>query len=233
MFSAIAGRYDLLNHLLCLNLDRRWRRQAVKLSQVQPGQKVLDLCCGTGDLAFTFAEICPEFKVVAGIDFSESMLRMAQKKSSAGSLRDNHDRCNALNIRWLCSDAECLPFANHQFDCVSCAFGIRNLQHLLAGLEESFRVLKSGGRLVILEFTMPKHRLRAWMYDVYFRLVIPLIGSIISTDTKGAYHYLPASVRSFRTTAELIETLESAGFEAVQVAKLSGGIVAAYTARKP
>jgi demethylmenaquinone methyltransferase / 2-methoxy-6-polyprenyl-1,4-benzoquinol methylase len=233
MFSAIAGTYDLLNHLLSLNLDRRWRRQAVKLAQVRPGHRVLDLCCGTGDLAFTFAEIYPELEVVAGIDFSESMLRMAQKKTPIYSVGGNIDRCNMMDIKWLCSDAECLPFADGQFDCVSFAFGIRNLQHLLAGLQESLRVLKPNGRLVILEFTLPKNRLLAGLYGGYFRLVIPLIGSIISKDTKGAYHYLPESVRSFRTTEELIETIKDAGFEAVQVAKLSGGIVAAYTARKP
>jgi demethylmenaquinone methyltransferase/2-methoxy-6-polyprenyl-1,4-benzoquinol methylase len=233
MFSAIAGTYDLLNHLLSLNLDRRWRRLAVKLVQMQPGECVLDLCCGTGDLAFTFAELCPELDIIAGMDFSEAMLQIARQKSRVRHSQRKRDRCNLLDIIWLCADAECLPVGEERFDCVSYAFGIRNLQHLSTGLQESQRVLKSGGRLLILEFTLPQHRLSAWLYAVYFRLVLPLIGSIISADTQGAYHYLPESVRSFRTTEELIVTIQNAGFDAVQTVKLSGGIVAAYTARKP
>lgn len=233
MFSAIAGTYDLLNHLLSLNLDRRWRRKAAKLAQMQPGQKVLDLCCGTGDLAFTFAEIYPALQVVIGVDFAEAMLIIANNKLHARLGKEDIGRCNLPYIKWLCSDAECLPFADRQFDCVSCAFGIRNLQNLSPGLQESFRVLKPSGRLVILEFAMPKNRLSAWLYAGYFRLVLPLIGSIIAKDAKGAYHYLPESVRSFRTAEEVTETIRRAGFEAVHVETLSGGIVAAYVARKP
>ena len=233
MFSAIADTYDLLNHLLSLNLDRRWRRQAAKLAQMQPGQKALDLCCGTGDLAFTFARLYPALQVVVGVDFSEAMLVIAKHKSKILLSRNDVDRCNIPNIRWLCSDAACLPVADRRFDCVSCAFGIRNLQNLSPGLQESFRVLKPGGRLVILEFAMPKNRLSAWLYAGYFRLVLPLIGSIISKDAKGAYHYLPESVRSFRSAEEVTEIIRKAGFEAVHVETLSGGIVAAYVARKP
>ncbi len=232
MFSAIAGTYDLLNHFLSLNLDRRWRRKAANLAQMKPGQKVLDLCCGTGDLAITFAELYPALQVVVGVDFVETMLDIATHKLRTHRNKQNIDRCNLPYIIWLCSDVECLPFADRQFDCVSCAFGIRNLQNLLPGLRESFRVLKSGGQLVILEFAMPKHRWSAWLYGGYFRLVLPLIGSIIAKDAKGAYHYLPESVRSFSSAEELTETIRKAGFEAIHVETLSGGIVAAYVARK-
>jgi len=233
MFSAIAGTYDLLNHLLSLNLDRRWRRKAAKLAPMQPGQKVLDLCCGTGDLAITFAELYPELTIIVGVDFAEAMLGIANNKMRTGRAKEYFGRCNFPYIKWLCSDAECLPFADEQFDCVSCAFGIRNLQNLLCGLQESYRVLKSGGHLVILEFAMPNHRLFEWLYAGYFRLVLPLIGSIIAKDAQGAYHYLPESVRSFSSAAELTETIRKTGFEAVHVERISGGIVAAYVARKP
>ncbi len=233
MFSVIAGTYDLLNHLLSLNLDRRWRRKAARLVQMQPGQKVLDLCCGTGDLAFTFAELYPELKFVAGIDFAESMLRIALDKLNLRRGKAYLGRCNLPYIKWLCADAEYMPFADRQFDCISCAFGIRNLQNLFTGLHESYRVLKSGGRLVILEFSMPQNRGLSWLYSGYFRLVLPLIGSMIAKDAKGAYHYLPESVRSFSSAKELTETIQKAGFEAIHVETLSGGIVAAYVARKP
>ena len=233
MFSAIAGTYDLLNHILSMNLDRRWRRKAAKLAQMSPGQKVLDLCCGTGDLAFTFTEIYPTLQAVIGVDFTEAMLIIANNKMRARLGKEGIGRCNLPYIKWLCSDAECLPFADQQFDCVSCAFGIRNLQNFFSGLQESFRVLKTGGQLVILEFAMPRNRLSSWLYAGYFRLVLPLIGSIISKDAKGAYHYLPESVRSFSSAEELTETIRKAGFEAVRVEKLSGGIVVSYVGRKP
>ncbi|MBN1844771.1 MAG: bifunctional demethylmenaquinone methyltransferase/2-methoxy-6-polyprenyl-1,4-benzoquinol methylase UbiE [Sedimentisphaerales bacterium] len=233
MFASIAGTYDLLNHLLSFNRDRSWRWRAVELARIQPDESLLDLCCGTGDLALAFAAGRPRPALICGVDFVEPMLRLAQNKVASARKRRAIDRFNSNGIIWLCSDAELLPFADDCFDCASCAFGLRNLQHLDRCLREMHRILKPTGRCVILEFALPENRLLAGLYAGYFRLVLPWIATMIAWRRKDAYLYLPESVRSFGSAPMLIETLRKAGFEAERVEKLSGGIVMAYVARKP
>jgi len=228
MFDSISGSYDLLNHVLSLNLDRLWRRKAVEMAQVGPGESVLDICCGTGDLALAFVRNHHDLGEVIGLDFVESMLEIAIQKSK----QQANDRCNCVVPKWLCGDAQKLDFNDNRFDCVSCAFGIRNLQDVSAGLFECFRVLKPGGRLVILEFAQPNHPVLSWLYACYFRLVLPLAGSIISNDRNGAYRYLPESVRSFRTAEKLENMVQDAGFSAIHAERLSCGAVWALVARK-
>jgi demethylmenaquinone methyltransferase/2-methoxy-6-polyprenyl-1,4-benzoquinol methylase len=231
MFSEIAGTYDLLNHLLSLNMDRRWRRRAVELAQVAQGQSVLDLCCGTGELAMEFAKNQPHLHEIIGVDFSQAMLAQAAKKTQ-NSNDNGTDRYNHSNIRWLCADAQKVPLPNERFDCVGCAFGIRNLADLPVGLEEIHRLLKPKGKMVILEFALPNNRLFRWAYMCYFRLVLPLIGGIISKDKHGAYQYLPDSVRSFKTAQQLDNLICQAGFTLVRSERLCVGAVLAVVAEK-
>ncbi|MCP4710383.1 MAG: bifunctional demethylmenaquinone methyltransferase/2-methoxy-6-polyprenyl-1,4-benzoquinol methylase UbiE [Planctomycetes bacterium] len=233
MFSDIAGSYDLLNHLLSLNLDILWRRRAVKLAHVGPGQAVLDLCCGTGDLAFAFAQAHPDLSEILGVDFAEPMLQRARQKTKNFSQRQSHDLHNFVIPKWLCQDAEHLKLDPNRFDCVSCAFGVRNLQNLSKGLQNIFHVLKPKGCLIILEFAIPKNPILAWSYAFYFRLVLPVIGSIIAHNSKGAYHYLPASVATFDTADQIVKSLENTGFTSVRVEKFTGGAVLAFIGHKP
>ena len=233
MFSSIADSYDLLNHLLSMNLDRLWRRRAVKLAHLGPGQSVLDLCCGTGDLAFAFARAHPDLSEIMGVDFAEPMLHLARQKTDNFIRRQSPDHHNFITPKWLRQDVEQLDLGPNRFDCVSCAFGIRNLQNLSVGLSNIFQVLKPKGRLIILEFAIPQNPLLAWCYAFYFRLVLPVIGSIIAHNSKGAYHYLPASVATFDSAEQIVKSLENTGFTSVRVEKYSGGTVLAFVGHKP
>lgn len=244
MFSAIARRYDLLNHILSLNMDRSWRRRAVELAQPKPDQAVLDLCCGTGDLALQFARTEPRLSKIVGVDFSEEMLEIARNKQqkkqlskqsvkhSEKQLKDQAYRHNPPIIKWLCADAESVPLPGEQFDYVTCAFGIRNLQNLPTALREMFRLLKPHGRLVILEFAMPRNRLLSALYECYFRLVLPCLGSIISNDEYGAYRYLPHSVINFPNSQKLEQLIRQASFSTVRIECLCRGVVLAIVADK-
>jgi len=233
MFASIAPRYDLLNHLLSLNLDRRWRRTAAQmafgvgrrdaafslLDCPQP-PRVLDLCAGTGDLAIELARHCPEAHVVA-LDFVKPMLDRGRAKSLRAGMGDR--------IHVLCGDAFQLPFRAHSFDVLAVAFGLRNLSPVEAALTEAARVIRPGGRLVILEFAMPARRLWRWLYGLYFFRVVPKIGRWISGTS--AYSYLPASVALFLEPARLTETLGRLGFVDAQWRALAGGAAAVHVAR--
>lgn len=223
MFTQIAPRYDLLNHLLSLQLDRVWRaRTARKLKAIldRPDAVVLDLCCGTGDLAFALKK---KGKArVIGADFAHSMLVRANEKSATEA---------SAAVPFLESDALQLPFADASFDLVTAAFGFRNLANYEAGLREMQRVLKPGGTIGILEFTEPPAGLFGDLYRWYFRRVLPKIGGAISGDA-AAYKYLPNSVARFFRPEELCELMRGVGLQNVEAAVWTGGTVALHTGVK-
>ena len=221
MFDGIAGTYDLLNHLLSAGTDIIWRRQAVDGLGVEPGWRVLDLATGTGDLGF---EVCGRDSSVSvvGVDLSVPMLRRGREKG---------DRRQAA-VRFLCGDAERLPFRDETFDGLSIGFGIRNVADLDAGLREMCRVLKRGGRVAVLEFSRPRTFLLTRIYFLYFRRVLPLIGRVVSRD-RTAYRYLYESVMRFPEGPDFLRRLTEAGFEGAVGRRLTLGISTAYVGRRP
>ena len=208
MFDRIAPVYDAMNRLMTAGLDRRWRRETAA-SVVGPGDEVLDVCCGTGDLALAAAEVGG---VVTGLDFSEPMLERARAK--------------APEIEWVSADALALPFAGGSFDAVTIGFGLRNLANAERGLEEMRRVLRPGGRGAILEITRPRGLLSPF-YRFWFDGVIPLAGKLLPGGS--AYSYLPASVRRFPDPQGLAKLMDEAGFEEIRWRLFAGGIVALHT----
>jgi demethylmenaquinone methyltransferase/2-methoxy-6-polyprenyl-1,4-benzoquinol methylase len=219
MFANIAGRYDLLNHLLSGNIDKRWRRAvATNVQNLFPQTEdalVLDIACGTGDLAQTLFEITG-FRVVAS-DFCRPMLRIAASKVGK-------------EIKLVEGDALRLPFSNSSFDVVTIAFGLRNFADLQQGLAEVGRVLKPGGWLAVLEFSKPVNRVIRPLFGFYFGRVLPLMGGLIS-GSLSAYSYLPASVERFPDQQQLATLLEQAGFSEVRYENLTGGIAALHLGR--
>jgi demethylmenaquinone methyltransferase/2-methoxy-6-polyprenyl-1,4-benzoquinol methylase len=216
MFTAIAPHYDLLNHLLSANVDKLWwRRAAQTFADIlsRPNARVLDLCCGTGDMAFALQRR-GKHASITGVDFSRAMLELAARKSGA-----------ARPIRWIEADALRLPFSDENFDLVTSAFGFRNLADYDAGLREIRRVLKPGGQCGILEFSEPA----GWLgkvYEVYFKTILPRIGNLISQNR--AYAYLPASVARFPEPAEMLERMKAAGFGQASWTPYTFGIAGLY-----
>jgi demethylmenaquinone methyltransferase/2-methoxy-6-polyprenyl-1,4-benzoquinol methylase len=224
MFGRIAPRYDLLNHFLSLDIDKLWRRRVAQRFRAvlrDPKTKVLDLCCGTGDLAFAFRREAPGAAEIIGADFVPEMLVRARAKSAA----------SAAKIEFVEADALSLPFADAGFDLVSCAFGFRNLANYERGLQEIRRVLKPGGAVAILEFAEPRGKIFGALYRFYFRHVLPRLGGLISGNAQ-AYSYLPSSVRKFPGPRELEIKFAQAGFVGVQYERWTGGIVTLHTGRK-
>lgn len=223
MFAAIAPAYDLNNRLHALWLDLLWRRAAVKAAAVQPGDTVLDVACGTGDLTHAFATGSPAQRII-GVDYTQPMLVIAARKRRRLAQADSP----RVEYRW--ADATDLPFDDASFDVVSIAFGIRNVQEPRRALAEFARVLRPGGRLVILEFDTPSF----WPVRVLTRLytahVMPLTATIISGDRSGAYRYLPRSVERFWTRAEMSAAVAEAGFSRPTVRELTLGVCACYAA---
>jgi demethylmenaquinone methyltransferase / 2-methoxy-6-polyprenyl-1,4-benzoquinol methylase len=222
MFTAIAPRYDLLNHLLSFNIDRLWwRRTARFFGHIlqNPDARVLDLCCGTGDMAFALKRRAGQSSPkILGVDFSHAMLKFAGQKSAGTSLR------------WVEADALSLPFSNTSFDLVTSAFGFRNLANYDAGLVEIVRVLRPGGECGILDFGEPGG-LIGKLYRFYFRSVLPKIGTLIS-GVKGPYAYLPASVARFPAPSEMLERMRKAGFREISWTPYTFGIAGLYRGKK-
>jgi len=230
MFTEIAPRYDLLNHLLSLQLDRMWRARAAKHLQPileRPGAVVLDLCCGTGDLALAFAR-AGKARVI-GADFAHSMLVRARKKIAMRT-PGGDDKETPATI-FLEADALRLPFADSSFDLAAAAFGFRNLANYEAGLREIWRVLKPGGTIAILEFTEPREDFLGEMYRWYFFKVLPKIGGVISGHP-SAYSYLPKSIARFLRPAELASLLSAVGYKDVEYRVWTLGTVALHVGRR-
>ena len=231
MFTQIAPRYDLLNHLLSLQLDRLWRaRVARRLRPIlrKPEALVLDLCCGTGDLALSLAR-AGKARVI-GADFAHPMLVRAKEKSAGGRGASHSNGLGAM--RFVEADALRLPFADASFDLVATAFGFRNLANYEAGLREIRRVLKPAGTLAILEFTEPPAGFIGDCYRWYFRTILPRVGGFLSGD-RSAYIYLPASVSRFFAPAELASLLKSVGYADVDYRVWTLGTVALHTGLRP
>lgn len=222
MFAGIAPRYDLLNHLLSANRDRGWRRAAVAAGGARPGDPVLDACTGTGDLAMEWSRTLGPGSAVVGTDFCEPMVRLGRGKAAAGG----------LPVRLAVADTLRLPFADGSFAVASVGFGIRNVADLRAGIAEMARVVRRGGRVVILEFTHPRNPLFRFVYYVYFLLLLPLLGNLVSGSRRNAYGYLPRSVLSFPGRRRLAGMMEGAGLADVRVLDLSMGIVTVHVGVK-
>ncbi|MBI4574621.1 MAG: bifunctional demethylmenaquinone methyltransferase/2-methoxy-6-polyprenyl-1,4-benzoquinol methylase UbiE [candidate division NC10 bacterium] len=222
MFSAIAPRYDFLNRLLSAGRDRAWRHEAVAATALPREGCLLDVCTGTADMALEASRQFPSAQII-GVDFSRPMIALAEAKVANARLTDR--------IRLHVAPAEALPFPDESFDAVTVAFGLRNLPDRQRGLREMRRVVRGGGRAVVLEFTTPPGRLFREVYLWYFHRLLPWIGRLVSGHP-SAYSYLPASVADFPSPEGLAAWMRHAGFSEVYYRLMTGGIVAIHVGRK-
>jgi demethylmenaquinone methyltransferase / 2-methoxy-6-polyprenyl-1,4-benzoquinol methylase len=223
MFDGIAPRYDFLNRLLSLGIDRRWRTFAVGHLQIPPDGKVLDVASGTGDVALEIAARTPDSVRIVAEDFTQGMLLRGQEKISRSPFRHRIALVNA--------PCESIPHPSAVFDGVTIAFGIRNVVNRAAGLAEICRVLKPGGRVVILEFSNPRSRLFKYGYHLYFCRILPFIGGLLSR--RSAYQYLPDSVLEFPDQETFKKMMAGAGFSRLQHHELTFGIATVYVGTRP
>ncbi|UCE75695.1 MAG: bifunctional demethylmenaquinone methyltransferase/2-methoxy-6-polyprenyl-1,4-benzoquinol methylase UbiE [Gammaproteobacteria bacterium] len=219
VFDSVASNYDLMNDAMSLGVHRLWKRFAVEQTGARPGQRILDLAGGTGDLAARLARLVgPGGEVVIG-DINPSMLQVGRERLL--------DRGIAANVRFVQVNAESLPFPDHSFDCITIAFGLRNVTDKQKALESMFRTLKPGGRLLVLEFSKPSLPGLAPLYDLYSFRVLPVMGRLIARDA-DSYRYLAESIRMHPDQDTLKGMMEQAGFEDCDYFNLSGGIVAVH-----
>lgn len=222
LFNNIAPDYDRLNHILSLNIDKGWRRKAVRIiADVKHPISVLDVACGTGDFTIAIAKKVVPGSTVKGIDISEGMIKIGMDKISAAQ----------VNASMELGDCEALAHPDCSFDRISVGFGVRNFEHLELGLTEMHRVLKPDGKLVILELSIPSNRFVRWCYKLYFTKILPAIGGMVSGNRK-AYDYLPASVIGFPPPAKFIGILQKSGFREVKHRSFTLGICSMYIAIK-
>ena len=227
MFGQSAKEYDNLNHIMSLDVDKSWRKRGIKaLESPAAGDpeslRILDLACGTGDFAIAAARSIAR-SMVTGADLTPEMLEVMAGKVKAEGLEDR--------IEMEVGDGENLRFEDGSFDRVSIAFGIRNFENKEKGLREMLRVLRPGGRLVLLELSLPSNPVAKWLYNLYFLHILPLIGGKVSGD-KSAYRYLPASVQKFPGKAEFMGMMEAAGYKNIRHAAFTFGICRMYTGEK-
>ena len=225
MFDGIAPDYDRLNHLMSLGVDRSWRRRALKdIVTPERAQRILDIACGTGDFSLAVARRMHPDSRITGLDLSEGMLAVMRRKVEAKGLAE----------RISCRQGDCgaLPFPDGAFDVATIAFGIRNFEHREAALREILRVLRPGGRLVILELSVPENRLLRGCYNLYFKHFVPWIGGLISGD-RAAYRYLPASVLAFPGRREWTATMARCGWADVRHRAFTFGLCRMYVGEKP
>ena len=221
MFDNISSRYDFLNHLLSLGIDKGWRKKAINMLKANPPKKLLDIATGTGDFAIAALTLNPE--KITGIDISEGMLEMGRKKLKAQNLSGK--------IELLYGDSENISFPDNTFDAAIVAFGVRNFEDLDKGLKQIHRVLKPGAKFVVLEFSKPTVFPVKQFYGFYFRYILPVIGRIVSKD-QSAYSYLPESVKAFPDGEKFLERLNIAGFTGTNQKQLTFGIASIYSGIK-
>jgi demethylmenaquinone methyltransferase/2-methoxy-6-polyprenyl-1,4-benzoquinol methylase len=221
MFNSISRRYDLLNHLLSAGVDIWWRRKAINILRPLKPKVILDVATGTGDFAIEALSLKPE-KLI-GVDISEGMLEIGRRKIKEKGLEDK--------ITLMQGDSENLPFSENMFDAVIVAFGVRNFENLSAGLTDMLRVLKPGGKAVVLEFSKPDRFPFREFYGLYFRYIVPVVGRWISRD-RSAYDYLPESVHAFPRGNAFVEIMTRAGFREATCKRLTFGICSIYTGTK-
>lgn len=220
LFDRIAGTYDHLNHLLSLNIDKRWRRKAVRM--LQPSERLLDVAIGTADLAIETMRQGKASEIV-GIDLSSEMMRIGEAKAAGKGLSGK--------ISFMLENAQQMSFDDDSFNAVTCAFGVRNFADLDEGLREMCRVLAPGGQLLILEFSYPSNPIVRKLYDTFFTHLMPVVGSAVSKD-KSAYKYFRQSVKGFIWGDEMAARIAAAGFSDCRYRTLTFGIATIYTASK-
>ncbi|HFB64564.1 MAG TPA: bifunctional demethylmenaquinone methyltransferase/2-methoxy-6-polyprenyl-1,4-benzoquinol methylase UbiE [Aeromonadales bacterium] len=219
VFHSVAQSYDVMNDLMSFGIHRLWKRYTIDLSGVRAGQKVLDLAGGTGDLAARFSKLVGSSGLVILADINDSMLKVGREKL------DNKGIIG--NVEYVQANAECLPFPDNYFDCITIAFGLRNVTNKEAALASMLRILKPGGRLLVLEFSKPEQPWLGKIYDEYSFRILPQIGKLVANDA-DSYQYLAESIRMHPDQETLKKMMLDAGFDRVDVYNLTGGIVALH-----
>ncbi|MEY2905486.1 MAG: hypothetical protein RJA52_1502 [Bacteroidota bacterium] len=222
MFDNIAGNYDFLNRFLSLGIDIIWRKRAIQFIPMKTDLKILDIATGTADLALQINKNFPNSSIT-GVDISENMLEVGRKKIAGKNLS------NDIQLQY--GDSENLPFSDQSFDIVSVAFGVRNFENLELGLSEMKRVLKNGGRVIVLEFSLPSIFPFKQIFNFYFKYILPLIGRLTSKD-KQAYKYLYESVQAFPSGSDFLKIMEKCGFREIKQKELTFGICSIYSGLK-